>query len=140
VYRSTNRAGSWVASASGITHPNVQVIAVSPGFAVDRTAFAGTSDGGLFRSTNGGESWQRMDSYPTSGVKTIAFAPDYAASGIVYAGYTRVYVSTDRGITWSELAPLQWQRYNTALLAPPGSPRVVFAGTDGQSLWRYVSP
>jgi hypothetical protein len=42
-------------------------------------------------------------------------------------------------ITIVLLAALAWNRYVSVLESAPGSPQTVFAGTDGQSLWRYTS-
>ncbi len=68
----------------------VTALAVSPGFAVDGTVIAGSLQGTVFRSTDGGTSFTRID-LPLLGSATIsriAFAPDYADSGELFIGTT----------------------------------------------------
>ena len=55
----------------------------SPNFAADHTVFAATS-GGLFKSTDGGDTWHSVNSYNVGlpvGVYAVALAPDYLTSG-----------------------------------------------------------
>ena len=66
------------------------------------------------------------------------YSPDYVSDGTLYASFPWVYVSTDRGGSWAKLGTLAWDRYAAVLEVAPGSPQTVFAGTDGQSLWRYA--
>ena len=64
------------------------MIAISPDFASDRTLFAGTQFRGIFRSTNGGNSWEQVG-LPTSNVLAIGISPEYATDGAVIAGTGR---------------------------------------------------
>jgi photosystem II stability/assembly factor-like uncharacterized protein len=61
---------------------------------------------GLFRSTNGGASWDKLPLPPAASVvREVAVSPDFAADGTVFAGTNGVGVfrSTDGGDTWNEL-------------------------------------
>jgi hypothetical protein len=44
---------------TGLTDLNVRAVALSPSYTADHTLFAGTRDG-VFKSTDGGASWNRM--------------------------------------------------------------------------------
>jgi hypothetical protein len=138
VYKSTNGGASWSPATSGISGQNVGVLAISPGYASDRTIYAGTWDAGVYKSSDGAGSWVKLTVYPDELVYTVALAPDYASTGVLYAAFHRVRRSGDRGASWALLGTTPWQRYTDALAAAPGSPQVVFAVTDGESIWKYV--
>jgi photosystem II stability/assembly factor-like uncharacterized protein len=121
-----------------VINPNVRDLAISPGFASDQTLYAATDGGGIYKSANGGESWSEANaglSFPY--INRLAFSPDYITTGTMYAAFTQVYVSNDHGATWSNLGTIGWGRYVVALTLTPGEIPTVFAGTDGESLWRY---
>jgi photosystem II stability/assembly factor-like uncharacterized protein len=92
--------------AEGSPGSAVRGFAFSPNFATDRTVFF-ASWNGLFKSTDGGLHWQKLDGFepnvfhPFAG---ISLAPNYPTSGHMLAlgGYYGgcLYLSTDFGITW----------------------------------------
>jgi hypothetical protein len=114
-------------------------VAVSPAYVTDATLFAASNGGGIFKSTDGGDSWSPANSGLPQHLymDQVAFSPSYDSDGTVYASFSWVYESTDRGETWTQLGSSSWNRYAPALAVTPDSPLTVFAGTDGQSLWRY---
>ena len=94
--------------------PSIDSIVLSPNFATDRTIFV-TGGGGVFRSTDGGASWQQLhgglphdryyDYYAPS--ISLALSPDFATDHTMFAGIFigdsmgyGVYRSTDAGDTW----------------------------------------
>jgi|GEM_PF-5182368 len=75
-----------------------------------------------------------LDSPPISGGGELAV--DAADPGLVYAtssGVEGLYVSRDRGATWSENVPEALIR---ALVAHPVLPGLALAGTEGGAVWR----
>ena len=46
----------WTQSSQGMWGGRVRALALSPEYAADRTLFAGTDGGGVFKSTDGGAS------------------------------------------------------------------------------------
>jgi hypothetical protein len=68
----------------------------------------------------------------------VVLAPDYVSSGVLYAAFSRVHRSPDRGATWAPVGSPPWGRYTTSLAVAPGSPQVVFAATDGESAWKFA--
>ena len=132
---------AWVQSSQGMYGGVIEALTVSPNYASDQTLVAATSVG-IFRSTNGGESWSAANNEYASHlyVDDLVLSPDYVSDGTLYASLSWVYVSTDRGGSWTKLGTTRpWNRYAPALEVAPDSPQTVFAGTDGQSLWRYTS-
>ena len=65
IFRSTNRGMRWQPVNDGLTDtqgdelPPVNALWVSPYFGHDHTIFAGTAGSGVFRSTDGGKTWQQ---------------------------------------------------------------------------------
>jgi photosystem II stability/assembly factor-like uncharacterized protein len=67
----------------------------------DATVLAGTYGNGLFRSTDEGDSWSRIE----AGLSATAFRFLGTVGGALLAGTepARIYRSDDGGLTWSEL-------------------------------------
>ncbi|MHB8858736.1 MAG: WD40/YVTN/BNR-like repeat-containing protein [Thermoleophilia bacterium] len=65
---------------------NISSLSVSPGFAGDKTVFAGSRGGGVFKSTDGGSNWTAVNvgiSYKS--VSTVAVSPDFVNDHTVFA-------------------------------------------------------
>ncbi len=79
----------------------VQALAIGPGDpAVVYAAIAGagtSTAGGLYKSIDGGRSWQRLT---TIDVTVVALDPDHPGTVYVGTGEGAVYKSTDGGTTW----------------------------------------
>lgn len=97
----------------------VDCVAVSPAFATDRTVFAGTHSGRMYRSTDGGMSFDYLagSGLPAYAMKDLRVSPAFATDGTVYmctdygTGSTReagVYRSTNRGTSWAQVASYIW--------------------------------
>ncbi|RPJ38878.1 MAG: hypothetical protein EHM21_16270 [Chloroflexi bacterium] len=103
VYCSTDRGQTWMNWNFGLLDANGLCLAVSPGYAQDRTVLVGTSTG-LFRSENGGRSWQGLP-LPCGfvSITSLAFSPAYPQDGCLFAGTeaSGLFRSTDRGQTWT---------------------------------------
>ncbi len=97
------------------------------------TLLAGTSNSGIFRSTDNGSTWKALHnglSYYQSGVGFIASRP-----GELFAGNAGIlFRSRDGGDSWSkiEAAPVG---ISTLAIQPNG---YLFAGTDGTSVNGYT--
>jgi photosystem II stability/assembly factor-like uncharacterized protein len=118
----------------------VQSLAIDPHSA--NTVFAGTSRDGLFRSRDGGTSWQRVAVAPGVRAATSHLAFPYAFVAIaidprdphnVYAGGRTggILKSTDGGTTWAPADAHLTNRRISALAVDPRNPRVLFASTEG---------
>ena len=145
--RSTDRGRSWQAITISPPPPGDRlrqfVLALSPAFASDRTVFAATRHGEVFRSEDAGDpgTWERLGGFDDERVRSLAVSPDYTRDRTLYAGTVAgVYSSDDGGRTWSAPGP----RMATppeggeddlgALVAMSPDYRsdgTVFAGTDG---------
>ena len=143
---------SWNRAMTGLPrYPYVNVIAFSPDYASDHTVFAGLRQpgrgGGVFKSTNGGVSWQAANTGiafdPDLGpdVQALVASPHYAMDRTVYAG-TRgygVFRSMDGGLHWDRLGEGPYNPDIAVLdLCEGTSSTYVFAATHGGAIQLYV--
>lgn len=95
--------------------------------------FVAATGGGLYRSSNGGRSWQSARTAPGAW-PAYALAAD--RTGALYAGGEGpgVYRSADDGLDWSPLSPLPEGGAVLALAVSPSGDWLL-AGTDGSGLF-----
>ncbi|MFQ5856871.1 MAG: two-component regulator propeller domain-containing protein [Anaerolineae bacterium] len=157
LYRSTDGGQTWARLRGGLPEGDYLSLdlVVSPDFANDRTLFAGGAYGdgrgeGVFRSTDGGDTWQPLWTGLTHlRVYDVVLSPDYANDGtlLAYANYMRlfgpegeregrsVFRSTDGGLSWTLAMSAAWGAEPLPppeeLLPPdPLSPAVRFRRAD----------
>lgn len=84
--------------------PQFKDLKVSHAFSEDGTVFLGAF-AGLFRSTNGGQQWQQLETLSLGTVIDMAVSPTYAEDKtIAVATYVgEVYISHDGGETWQAI-------------------------------------
>jgi photosystem II stability/assembly factor-like uncharacterized protein len=141
IFKSEDGGGTWE-KLSGIEHPRVTAVAVSP---TDGAVYAGTEPSALFVSRDGGESWRELEgmrklpsqptwSFPprpwTSHVRAIAPSyvdPDLVVVGIELGGVLR---STDGGETWQDQRPGA-QPDCHSLSAHPEAPDLLYEAGGG---------
>lgn len=104
VFRSIDAGRSWIASSNGLTSLRIQTMHVVTG----KTGhlYVGTLNG-LFKTTDSGESWTRLDiSVPAENQLIVNIAVDPFQGETVYAivrvpkGQAYIIVSRDGGTTW----------------------------------------
>jgi len=117
---------------AGVSRPRMLALAIDPNDAHD--VWVGVEEGGLFRSRNGGESWQRIDSQELNGVRNsdlhgIVILPG-SPKTIVVLVVNALYSSTDDGVTWAETSVREnWGiYYSRVLVRKPGSNDELFMG------------
>ena len=141
LFKCTDGGESWE-ELSGIEHPRVTAVAVSP---TDGAVYAGTEPSALFVSRDGGASWRELEgmrnlpststwSFPprpwTSHVRAIALShadPNLVVAGIELGGVVR---STDGGETWQDQRPGA-QADCHSLAAHPNVPELLYEAGGG---------
>jgi photosystem II stability/assembly factor-like uncharacterized protein len=156
VFRSDDGGATWARKSAGLGYPgnrNIYRLNLCP----DGTLFCSITGkrtgnryeppGGLWRSRDGGESWQSV----TDSLKPV-WALDYAVNPvnpkIIYLctgstpgqGIGRVYKTTDGGATWQPLRlPITGSDSSEVeMFAPvlhPQDPNTVFVTTTGNGTW-----
>ncbi len=103
VFLSTNQGNNWI--PTGLSAP-VNSVAISPGFASDRTAFAASASKGLYKSTDGGLTWASV-SLPGSLVQigVVVVSPAFPTDQTVYVAPITgsLLKSTNGGSTFTAL-------------------------------------
>jgi photosystem II stability/assembly factor-like uncharacterized protein len=141
IFKSEDGGGTWE-KLSGIEHPRVTAVAVSP---TDGAVYAGTEPSALFVSHDGGGSWRELEgmrnlpsaptwSFPprpwTSHVRAIALSysdPNLVVAGIELGGVVR---SADGGETWQDQRPGA-QPDCHSLFAHPGASELLYETGGG---------
>ena len=155
VYRSTDGGAHWRATVpegaivEGEVPPDYFFIAPSPGFARDRTVLLGTDGGKVFRSDDGGQTFERLADLGLE-VTGLVLSPAFATDGTAFAGTPDgVYRSDDRGTSWT---PTPWPQDagpETSLAVSPayaddgtlyaGSAGGLLVTTDRGATWRAAT-
>ena len=107
------------------------------------TVYAGAASGGVWKSTDGGQSWRPLwDEQDTMACVALAIAPSapdtiYVGTGEWTPGWgpgfpgTGVFVSTDAGATWTQRTAVVSRRVAQILVSPTDANRVYLAGESG---------
>jgi photosystem II stability/assembly factor-like uncharacterized protein len=157
VFKSTDGGENWRAVNTGLTHTFVYTLAIAsplPGVdpATPTTLYAGTFGGGVFKSTDGGESWDAINTGLTdTTAKILAIAPPFPESdpetpATLYVGtMSGVFKSTNGGEDWRAVNNgMPAANVYTLAIAPPLpgvdplTPMTLYAGTSPGSVFKSV--
>jgi photosystem II stability/assembly factor-like uncharacterized protein len=113
---------------SGAINGTVTAVAIHPTNA--NIVLAATSDDGLYRTTNGGNTWvSEIPPSTEADFYSVAFAPSNGS--VAYAGgYNGVYRSSDGGATWSNADPSFPTEYVEGLAIHPTQSQTVLVGAN----------
>lgn len=134
IYRSEPARSAWVVSQDGLDNAFVHSIAF---YADTNELWAGTEESGLWRSLNGGETWELMvnglDSWTIMGIAPQDHSR-FLVDRMVVATYDGVYTSDDGGATWDP-AGLQGERLSDVAIHWT-DPDCLWAGVEVSDIWR----
>ncbi len=125
-------------------------------------AYLAAYEAGVYRTDDGGETWQHLGSYPTDYAHSVLAHPDDADGVYVGSEPAEIWRSADCGTTWNEFAAFravpestQWgfhaptrDSHVRDLRAAPGSASQLYVGievggmvrsSDGGSSWKQLS-
>jgi glucose/arabinose dehydrogenase len=168
VVRSQDSGTTWTAvfTGAGLQYGGgFHAVAIDP--AITTTAYAAgselnltyTGQGVIYRTLDGGNSWTRVLTTPTSTDKWADFyalAVNPVTPSIIFAGgyespassYAVVYRSTDGGTSWTQVLTESTSAQFTSLVIHPLTPTIVYASsqahkyvfrsTDGGDTWEQV--
>lgn len=103
------------------------------------TLYAGGVTGGVFKSTDGGESWKALnDLMPNINVNTLAQDPKnnnvmYAGTGEFYGGFrgAGIFKTEDAGANWTLMDNTSDIWYVHKIIVSPNNSDVIYAATSG---------
>lgn len=109
-------------------------LALSPSYASDGIAFAGTRAHGGFRSADGGRTWARTFRASRGLIGSVAVSPQFSSDATVFisAQDDGVYRSRDGGLTWLPATtglPLLDRAASLAISPSFAEDSTIFAGT-----------
>ena len=138
LYRSSNYGETWEETISGIDNYDIEKIFITKSKIVLASA-AGTSGSGVFRSTDLGSTWNRIDPEQHAWNFHGICQKDNKLYGYDYTNYAKVFISINDGLTWqSKNAPAD-QIYsifvNSAGLYVGTSRTGIFKSTNDGLTW-----
>ena len=153
---SHNRGTSWSAASSGLIDNGNPVLTIAVGPEDSELVYVSTAPffgpPGLFRSTNGGAAWDRVDQgLPDRVITDIAIDPaDPAILYVAISGFgsPHLYRTTDGGNSWAPLGVGQLPDVPASnVLVDPllpdhlfvGNDLGVYASLDGGASWEWFS-
>ncbi len=116
-----------------------------------RVMYMGTVSGGLFKTVDGAEHWERMNFPPVKnyGLAISSMNGDEVYASGILSGTGKIYQSQDAGKNWKELYTEPGQgTVITALASHPDYPDTLYAGTsagviiksvDGGKTWKNLT-
>ncbi len=139
VFQSTDGGNTWTKTSQGLTkdtqadeegfkQPHFSDLAISPSFGNDQTMFLGGFNG-LFKSTDGGQLWQEIETLSSRTIISMAVSPNYQNdSTLAFATYVgEMYISKDKGVTWELIINgLEIPRFTKNFKEPHQDPRRFF--------------
>ena len=145
LHRSTNRGASWTPVSPDLTNGDgginvvfgtITTIAIAP--SDTQTILAGTDDGNVQVTTNGGGTWVNVSgSLPDRWVTRVAFDPSSDAIAYVTVSgfkwdepFPRVFRTTNFGGTWTAIHGNLPQAPVNDLVVEPGGTGRLFVATD----------
>jgi photosystem II stability/assembly factor-like uncharacterized protein len=139
VFKSTDRGSNWIDVSGGWTEGDVAALAISPNYGSDQTIFAVTSE--VFKSVDGGSSWNSAGGAPGWGALFLAISPNYTVDQTLFAGdeWGGIYRSTDGGINWVQTLT-GYSHYWRAIAISPAyaSDQTLFVGTSTDGVLKSV--
>ncbi len=136
VARSADGGANWEARPFRSPPPLVTCLALSPDFATDGCALAGTFEDGCFGSSDGGRTWRAQNhGLFDHSVFCLALSPRFSEDGRVYAGTSSgIYRSDNGGRLWRDLLmPAGDETVLSLALSVDGA---LYAGTEAHGLLR----
>lgn len=138
--------GTWTALGPGNIGGRTRALVIAPDN--PNVMYAGAAGGGVWKTTDGGQSWQPLtDLLPSIGIGSLAMDPKnsnvlYAGTGEYYtAGGTApgnsirgvgVFKTTDGGATWNQMASTGGQAafyYVNKIVVSPNNSNQLYAAT-----------
>jgi photosystem II stability/assembly factor-like uncharacterized protein len=135
VWKTDDDGVNWAAVSPVLDGSTITAIEVAP--AHPASVFVGTENGGLFRSSDGGQTWSQNLAGATLPGRTITRIETGPANAqLVFAtianfGNSHVFRSTDGGTTWDDIDRGRLPDLpHHGVVIPPNAPQTVYVCSD----------
>ncbi len=136
LYRSTDAAKSWTRllsfNQSGYVADRIIIDSKNPKIIyVPLWSLANDIEGSVFKSTDGGDTWQELTGMHRHSVRALAIAPT-DSNYLIAAAIDGAFRSTDAGATWTRFSPEHHPdliRLHSVAIDPK-DPNIVYLGTE----------
>jgi photosystem II stability/assembly factor-like uncharacterized protein len=133
-----------IADRNDLVLDNILVDPKTPSTVLVGAWVLGSHDGGLFRSTDSGHSWQAIEAMKGQSIRALTRS-DSDPNTIIAGTLLGVFRSTDRGDTWARISPPENAEIHEveSIAIDPKNPNIIYAGTwhlpwkttDGGKTW-----
>ena len=141
LFVSEDKGATWEFRSAIWANGQATILAVAADPKDGNTFYASADGGGLYKTDNGGSTWQHVGE-PLPAEHITAVAVDPIDTRIVYVGYTvagqgRISKSTDGGASWplTLMVPITNASISALAIDPEESNRL-YAGTEGRGIFR----
>jgi len=135
IYKTINAGGTWTALTVPTSNPSAYAVAVDPGDS--NTLLASIDRGGLYQSTDGGQTWKNASAglEPNGSISAIIFDP--SNNDLVYVSdfLSGVFRSADSGSTWTKInTGLHSRAISDIVISSDGNH--LYAGSNEDGVYR----
>jgi photosystem II stability/assembly factor-like uncharacterized protein len=152
LYKTTNCLRDWTLINSD-ARPNLEITAVRTDWFNPDVLYIGTSQGDVYRSDNGGQSWLPLQLPQENGMRVNDLAIDPRDSRLIYVATdgSGLYKTQDRGTTfekiYTQLSDFDGGRRPSRVVIDPTLPNIVYLITkqglirteDGAANWKSLT-
>jgi photosystem II stability/assembly factor-like uncharacterized protein len=140
IYKSQDGGSSWVEANKGLNGLPISKLSLSSNYHSDQVGLAAGTDGGLYKTKNGGMNWYQVLDDSTK-INSIAFFPSDQAHNIVIGDIKgNLYLSNDRGETFTHIYKIKNCGAVTSIAISPevSSDGTYFVGTEKCGVFKTV--
>lgn len=152
IYESRNRGQDWkrlarVGDRDDLVLDSIVVDKSNPKHILVGAWVLGRADGGLYTSTDGGETWASDNDMKGQSIRALAAAPSDPKT-LIAGTLLGVYRSTDSGVHWKLISPEGSKELHEveSIAIDPVDPQTIYAGTwhlpwkstDGGAHWKNI--
>jgi photosystem II stability/assembly factor-like uncharacterized protein len=148
VLRSRDAGLHWDAANNGLGGMNIsffysRYVDAPPGIAVDpadpSTMYAGSYEGGLFKTTDGGDTWTFSDTgFAGTTIKSLAIPPDSPYIAYAAADGFGLFESSNGGKSWRKIGRGIDDRFIWCVTIDPSNSSNVYVGTEEGHVFKSV--